>query len=79
MRLFPLTIASVNEVHFDAEAVSLTVPGSDGELTVLADHESFVSSLKGGKITVRMEKEHKVFEIERGILEVHHGGVTVLL
>jgi len=79
MKTFPLTIATVDETYFEGEAESITLPGSEGELTVLKDHESFVSVLKQGSITVRTSGESKEFQIEKGILEVHKGGTVVLL
>ena len=81
MRSFPLTIATASETRFEGEAVSLTVPGSEGELTILKDHESLVSLLRPGTITARTEasEDPQTFDIEKGILEVHKGGVVVLL
>lgn len=81
MRSFPLTIATASKTHFEGEATSLTVPGSEGELTILKDHESLVSLLKPGTITARVSEneEPQTFDVEKGILEVHKGGVVVLL
>lgn len=80
MRTFHLVISSVGETHFDGEAVSATLPGSDGELTVLANHEPFVTTLKSGSITVRIpEGETKKFETENGILEFSGNRAVVLL
>ena len=53
---FPLTIATASKTFFEGAALSLTVPGSEGELTILKDHESLVSLLKPGIITARTEK-----------------------
>lgn len=77
--MFPLTIAAVDKVYFEGDALSLTVPGSEGEMTVLKDHQSFVSALKAGRIIVRTNEEDREFQIEKGILEVHKGGAVVLL
>lgn len=80
MNLFPLTIVTVDTVYFDGDAMSITCPGSEGELTVLRNHEPFVSVLKKGNVRVRdKEGKEKVFEIEKGILEVYRGGVAILL
>jgi len=77
---FPITIASVNVMHFNGEGVSLTCPGSEGELTILNNHEPFVSVLTKGTITVRKaSQESELFEIEKGIVEVHRDGVAILL
>ena len=85
---FHLVIASVGETRFDGPTTSATVPGSDGELTVLAHHEPFVTTLKAGKITVREPSVPseggsvsggKEFAIESGVLEVSGNRAVVLL
>ena len=77
---FHLVIASVGETRFDGPAVSATFPGSDGELTVLANHEPFVTTLKKGTIRVRESSDSpKDFSIENGVLEVSGNRAVVLL
>ena len=80
MKTFHLTIASVGETYFDGQAVSATLPGSDGELTVLANHEPFVTALRTGSITVKLtEGEAKTFKTENGILEFSGNRAVVLM
>jgi len=80
MNSFHLVIASVGETRFDGPTVSATFPGADGELTVLAHHEPFVTTLKKGAITVRAaEQSPKTFEVESGVLEVSGNRAVVLL
>ncbi len=76
---FSLTISKVNELLFTGEVHSVTLPGSEGELTILAHHEPLISMLKAGTITVRSNDETKQFPIERGLLEASSGQVTVLV
>ena len=77
---FHLVIASVGETRFDGPSTSATFPGSDGELTVLAHHEPFVTTLKKGVITVRGGLEGaKEFPIEGGVLEVSGNRAVALL
>ncbi len=77
---FHLTIASVGETRFDGQATSATLPGSAGELTVLAHHEPLVTTLKRGTITVRVnENDTKEFPIQDGVLECSGNRVVVLL
>ncbi|OGG80619.1 hypothetical protein A3A39_03970 [Candidatus Kaiserbacteria bacterium RIFCSPLOWO2_01_FULL_54_13] len=77
---FHLVIASVGETRFDGPAVSATLPGSDGELTVLAHHEPFVTTLKAGSIIVRETAgEPRTFPVESGVLEVSENRAVVLL
>ncbi|HMO78464.1 MAG TPA: F0F1 ATP synthase subunit epsilon [Candidatus Paceibacterota bacterium] len=80
-KLLKLTISKVNGPVFDDEVVSVTVPGSEGEMTLLADHAPIVSVLKTGLITVRLvdgtKQEFGV--VESGTLEVSYNTVTILL
>jgi len=76
---FHLIIASVGETKFDGAAVSVTLPGADGELTILAHHEPLVTTLKQGTITVRESLGEKTFTIESGIVEMSGNRAVVLL
>ncbi len=76
---FKLTISKVNELLFTGEAVSVTLPGTEGELTLLAQHEPFITLLKVGKIIVRTGDGEKEFQIEKGLCETSHGQVTILV
>ena len=77
-KTFHLTVSSVTETKFDDQALSLHVPGVDGELEVLADHEPFITTLKAGTVTIKTEKDEEKFAIEKGVLEVAHNRVVVL-
>lgn len=80
MKTFPLQILKITEVLFDGEAVAVSAPGSDGEVTVMAKHEALLTSLKKGKVLVKLDdSEEKVFEIEHGFLEATTDKVTILL
>jgi len=76
---FKLTVSKVNELLFTGEAVSVTLPGTEGELTFLANHEPLITLLASGKITVRTGEGEKEFQIEKGLCETSHGQVTVLV
>ena len=77
---FTLTISKVNELVFQGDAVSVTLPGSEGELTLLAHHEPIITLLSRGTITIHTpESERTTFEIEKGVLEASNGQVTVLI
>lgn len=74
-----VVVAKVDEVLYDGEAASLTVPGTDGEMTVLGHHEPLITTLKAGSVVVRTGKDEKIFEIQGGALEVGPHGATVIL
>lgn len=75
-----LVIASVGENLYDGPAVSATLPGSAGEMTILPNHEPLVTTLKAGKITVRIANaDDKEFTIEGGVLETSGTRAVVLV
>lgn len=79
-KTFHLSVAFVGETVFEGEAVSLTVPGAQGALTVLAHHESLVTPLKPGIVRYETaEGEKAELTVERGMLEVSNNQATVLL
>jgi F-type H+-transporting ATPase subunit epsilon len=80
-KTFHLTVAKVGENLFDGDAVSLTAPGREGVLTVLAQHEPYVAPLAPGKLLIKEEggKEHEFELTNPGILEVSSNQATVIL
>lgn len=74
-----VTVTRVDAPLYQGEVHSVTVPGVEGELTVLPHHEAFISPLKAGTITVRYKNGEETIDIERGILEVSDNQATVLL
>ena len=78
---FHLTVARLNENLFDADALSVSLPGAEGVFQVLAGHEAFVSLLKKGEVRVKAADGTEFhFEIPlEGIAEVSRAQATILL
>lgn len=75
-----LVISSVSENLFDGAALSATVPGAAGEMTILANHEPLISTLKAGKITIRVPNAaDRTFDITAGVIEVSGERAVVLV
>jgi len=77
-----VVIAKVDEVLFEGEALSLTVPGAAGEMTILSNHEPLITTLKPGVVVVRatvLPEGKRFIEVESGVLEVNPKGATVIL
>lgn len=81
MKTFHLTAAKVGENVFDGEAVSVSLPGSEGLFQVLAGHEAFVSELVPGDMQVKAKdgSVHTIKIERKGIAEISHNQATILL
>lgn len=81
MKTFHLTVAKVGENLFEGEAVSVSLPGTEGVFQVLAHHEAFISELKTGEMHIMSanNQKHEFSLPEGGIAEVSHNQATVLL
>ncbi len=65
---------------FDGEVRSVTVPGTAGEMTLLADHAAIISPLKAGSILIKREDgEEESVSIDSGVLEMNNNHATVLI
>lgn len=70
----------MKEILFDNYVQSVTIPGSEGELTILKNHLPLITFLKKGKIKVKdKNNQEHFFEIQKGFLEVKQNRVTILL
>ncbi len=75
-----LEILTPNGMIYDGEAVSVTLPGEEGEFGVLAHHASLTTLLEAGVIDI--EKEDKSVEsilINWGVVQVDEKKVIVLV
>ena len=79
-KLLHVTIARVNEPLFAGSARSVSVPGVDGVMEVMADHTPLITNLTVGKVVVHDEGgERYEYEIAGGTLEVAHNQATILI
>lgn len=79
-KLLQLTISRVDGPVFDGEVLSVTVPGIDGEMTILANHSALISPLKAGTIKIKKSDEStEEIETEQGTLEISQNHATILI
>lgn len=80
MKLLNLTISRVDLPVFDGEVVSVTVPGTAGEMTLLANHAPIISPLKEGTILIKKDSgEDESVSITSGTLELSDNHATILI
>ncbi len=80
MDKFKLEILTPNGEIFNGEAVSVVLPGKEGEFGVLAGHASLTTLLEAGVVDV--EKEDKSVEsivIDWGVAQVSEEKVVILV
>lgn len=79
-KLLNLTISRVDGAVFSGEVVSVTVPGSEGEMTLLANHEPLISALKAGVVSyTATDGTTHTHDITSGTLEVRDNTATILI
>ncbi len=75
-----VTVTKVHETLFDGDAVSVTVPSVNGELTILSNHEPMVTTLKQGMVHLHMSGQDDItLQVDSGVVEVSNSQVTVMV
>ncbi|MFT5036661.1 MAG: F-type H+-transporting ATPase subunit epsilon [Candidatus Azotimanducaceae bacterium] len=79
-KLLKLIISRVDGPVLDGEVISVSVPGVDGDMTILAEHEALISPLRKGTVSVlKADGEVETFEVESGTLEISNNSATILI
>lgn len=73
-----LRIATLGRTVFDEDVESVTLPGSEGELTVLKNHIPLITPLVLGEIIARRGGEEFSMTVSGGMVEVSPHRVLVL-
>ena len=60
------------------QAVSVLIPGTDGDLTAMPDHAPVVTTLRPGIVVVEMADGKQEFAVTGGFAQVTAEGATVL-
>lgn len=77
--MFSFFFASPEEVLFDGQVLSVSVPGSYGYFEVLSKHAPLVSTLTSGKLTITDENKNKTtWIVEGGLFEVRNNQAMLL-
>jgi F-type H+-transporting ATPase subunit epsilon len=74
-----IEIVSPERLVLSEVATSVTVPGTEGYFTVMADHAPFMTTLRSGFITVTAANgQSNVYFVQGGFADVSPEGLTIL-
>jgi F-type H+-transporting ATPase subunit epsilon len=71
-------IVTPERIVFDDEINQATLPVTDGEVTILPNHRSYIASLKAGEIMLKKAGEEISLATAGGFLEFNDNKLTVL-
>lgn len=76
---FTFELVSPEELVLSAEASAVSVPGSEGYFTVMANHAAFMTTVKPGVVDVTMDDGgSKKIYVRGGFADVSPSGLTLL-
>ncbi|MDH4263569.1 MAG: ATP synthase F1 subunit epsilon [Spirochaetia bacterium] len=81
-KLIHVSVISPEKVLYDGNASSVSLPGNQGNFTVLRDHVNIVSLLDPGALVISEgtdSNEEVRFIVDGGFVEVSHNKVNVLV
>lgn len=71
-------IISPDQTAYEGTADSISLPGADGEITILEHHMPLLTMLNPGSVLIRHGAEEKLFAVSRGVAEIDGNHVRVL-
>lgn len=79
-----LQLITLSGVKYDEDAYSVVLPTTDGQITVLGNHEPLMSALKPGVISIRKNAGDYDDKVEHyatygGLVEINKAGTRVLV
>jgi len=63
---------------YENEVDSATLPVTDGEVTILPSHRSYIASLKQGEVMLRIGKEEIHMAVSGGFIEFNQNNLIIL-
>jgi F-type H+-transporting ATPase subunit epsilon len=78
MATFKFELVSPERILMSVDAEEVVVPGSDGEMTVMAGHAPLVTTLRPGVLDISSGGSRKRVFVKRGFAEVDATHVTIL-
>jgi F-type H+-transporting ATPase subunit epsilon len=73
-----LKIITPEKTVYEGVINQITLPVSDGEVTILPNHRSYIASLKSGEICLGVGKEDICIAVSGGFIEFDRNSLVVL-
>ena len=80
MDTFQVHILAADKTFYEGPCLSLTIPASDGERTILAHHNSMIAAIQPGTLRYQVPGEQpKLAAVSPGMVKVEHNDVLILV
>ncbi|KKP97703.1 MAG: ATP synthase epsilon chain [Candidatus Moranbacteria bacterium GW2011_GWD2_36_12] len=73
-----LKIVTPERTLFEQEVDQITLPVTDGEVTIMPDHRSYIASLKAGEVMFKMDGKETLLVVSSGFVEFNNNTLVVL-
>lgn len=71
-------IVTPEKTVLEEEVLQATLPVTDGEITILPNHRSYIASLKAGEICLKREEGDICIAVSGGFIEFNKNSLVVL-
>jgi F-type H+-transporting ATPase subunit epsilon len=71
-------IVTPEKILFEQEIDQITLPVSDGQVTILPGHRSYIASLKPGEIMFKVSEQETMMATSGGFIEFSNNELVVL-
>jgi F-type H+-transporting ATPase subunit epsilon len=73
-----LKIITPEKLVYEAEVSQVSIPTTEGEITILPSHISLVSTLASGDIVAKIDEEFVPFAVSGGFIKVENDEVAIM-
>ncbi|KKQ52781.1 MAG: ATP synthase epsilon chain [Parcubacteria group bacterium GW2011_GWD2_38_11] len=71
-------IVTPERTLFEQEVDQITLPVTDGEVTIMPDHRSYIASLKAGEVMFKVDGKETLLVVSSGFVEFNNNTLVVL-
>jgi len=73
-----LQVVTPEKIAFKGEINQISLPTKNGQITILPNHISLVSTIEGGELIIKNDKEETLLAVYGGFVEVRKNQVRVM-